>query len=135
MNISGINTLDIMAALDTLDEMIVARDKKALRVARAFHKAIGVRVDDEVTKIIIQSWIENIAAQIKSGEYEIEIEDGGYNTTVDVVEGMINTLDILIEAPDEDWYHLFVKMLLGIWHFADIDGEVITQFITKMKSI
>ena len=98
-------------------------------MAQALNDQICKRVDDDVAVIVLTSWVDAIIAQVQSGDYYLEIEDGDYEDSVDVVTSMMKVMLTLKDAPTEDWYNTYINFMLGVWHMAYLEDETIDAFI------
>lgn len=125
-----------MDRIDKFEKYLDQRDRRVGRLALHLGKQIDKRVKDEADKSILQDYVDGIIDLTDSKDYEITVDDGGYHNSIDIIDSLLNSMLTITEAPvEEEWYWVYVKFMLGIWHMAEVDDDMITEFITKVNKL
>lgn len=128
--------VEVMDRIDKFEKYLDQRDRRVGRLALHLRKQIDKRVKDEADKAILQNGVDAIIGHISSKDYEVTVDDGGYYNTIDIVDSVLNCMLTFNEAPiEEEWYYLYIKFMLGIWHLAEVDDNMIDEFVIKVNKL
>lgn len=127
--------VEVMDRIDKFEKYLDQRDRRVGRLALHLRKQIDKRVKDEYANTILQNYVDTIIELLDSKEYEFTIIDGDYYDTMDIINSILHIMLTINEAPDEDWYRLYIKFMLGIWHLAEVDDDIIDEFVITLNKL